>query len=167
MNAIVKLRKLIVVLFCVSLLFFIVENIIAISFILFNKDILNFNLITNFKPSTASQVLIIIKLCAFGIIVYGLFFLIRILFLNDLSDYYNNNIAVFLKKSGLLIIFGNLIVFLISFSPFFVNPRNIIFLTQGSKYLSLLMIVFGLILIVFSKILEKGTAFKQENDLTI
>lgn len=161
------LKKIVLFLFALTLLWFLGDNIIMISTLLFENDVLHLGYFSIEKTPLSLKVLVIIKLFAFCLFIYGSYFLIKILLMKNLINYFNNNTSNFLNRAGKLFIISNIIAFLLSFTIFFIDIKYYVYFNADSRYLSLLMIVFGFFLIIFSKVLIEGKNIKQENDLTI
>ncbi|QOD60086.1 DUF2975 domain-containing protein [Polaribacter haliotis] len=161
-------KKIILILFILTLLFFLGDNILVILALLFEKDVLHLGHFNSEGTPIYLKILVIIKFSAFCIFIYGASFLIKILLLKNLTDYFNNNTFLFLFKAGKFIVIANIMAFLLSFSIFFISsPQYYIYFNGDSRYLSLLMIIFGFFLMIFSKVLMEAKELKQENDLTI
>ncbi|SHM94837.1 DUF2975 domain-containing protein [Polaribacter sp. KT 15] len=160
-------KGIVLFLFMMVLLWFLLDNVLTISALILEKDVLFLGYFNNEDTPLYLKILVIIKFFAFSLFIYGASYLIRILLIKNLTDYFNNNTFSFLFKAGKLIAISNFISFLLSFSIFFVDYKYIIYFNADSRYLSLLMIIFGFFLIVFSKVLVEGKKLKQENDLTI
>lgn len=167
MKKIKILKRMVLILFSFTLLWFLGDNILTISALFFNNDVLHLGHFSYEKTSLPIKIVVIIKLFAFYLFLYGAYFLIKILLIKNITDYYNNNAFNFLNKAGKLIIISNIVAFLLSISIFFIDIKYYVYFNANSIYLSLLMIVFGLFLIIFSKVLVVGKKIKQENDLAI
>lgn len=167
MKKIKTLKKVILFLFGCTLLWFLGDNILIILALLFEKDVLHLGHFRDSNPPFSLKMLVLAKFVAFCIFIYGAYFLIKILLLKNITDYFNNKTSSLLNKAGKLIALSNTITFLLSFAIFFVDFQYIIYFNADSRYLSLLMIIFGSFLVVFSKVLVEGKKLKQENDLTI
>ncbi|QTD39065.1 DUF2975 domain-containing protein [Polaribacter batillariae] len=162
------LKKIVLILFAATLLWFLGDNILVILALLFEKDVLHLGHFNSVGTPISLKILVIIKFIAFCIFIYGASFLIKILLLKNLTDYFNNKTFLYLFKAGKLIIVANFIAFVLSFSIFFISsPQFYVYFNGDSRYLSLLMIIFGFFLMIFSKVLMEAKELKQENDLTI
>lgn len=167
MKTIKTLKNIALFLFILILIIFFFDNILMILALVFEKDVLHFGHFDHDLPSLFVKTVVITKFIIFGFFIYGASFLIRILWLKNTENYFNNNTSLFLFKAGKLIALSNLISFFLSFTVFFVDIKYVVYFGGDSKYLSLLMIVFGLFLMIFSKVLDRAKQLKQENDLTI
>ncbi|WP_439129332.1 DUF2975 domain-containing protein [Polaribacter sp.] len=167
MKKIKVLKRIVLFLFGCTLLWFLGDNILVILALLFEKDVLHLGHFRNTNTPFLLKLLVILKSIAFSIFLYGAYFLIKILLLKKITDYFNNNTSILLQKAGKLIAISNIISFLLSFTIFFVDYKYMIYFNADSRYLSLLMIIFGFFLVIFSKVLIEGRNLKQENDLTI
>lgn len=167
MRKIKVLKSIAVSLFVMILLWFLLDNFLVILALLFEKDVLHLGHFDGDSPSIFLKVVILIKVIASGLFMYGSSFLIRVMLLKNVMDYFNNKASLFLFKAGKFLIISNIMTFFLNFTAFFINTKYLIYYSGDSKYLSLLMIVFGLFLMLFSKVLKQGNQIKQENDLTI
>ncbi|WP_271406316.1 DUF2975 domain-containing protein [Tenacibaculum soleae] len=167
MRKIKALKSIAVSLFVIILLWFILDNFLVILALLFEKDVLHLGHFDGDSPSAFLKAVILIKTIASGLFIYGSSFLIRVMLLKNVMDYFNNKVSLFLFKAGKFLIISNVITFFLNFTAFFINTKYLIYYGGDSKYLSLLMVVFGLFLMIFSKVLKQGNQIKQENDLTI
>lgn len=167
MSTIKILKNIAVSLFVLILLWFLLDNFLITLALLLEKDVLHLGHFDGDSPSVLLKIVILLKTIAFGLFAYGSSFLIRIIILKNMVDYFSNKVSLFLFKAGKFIIISNVITFFLSFTIFFINAKYLIYFNGDSKYLSLLMVVFGLFLIIFSKVLNQGSKIKQENDLTI
>ena len=162
-----RLKQLALVIFTITILTFFFDNLLTILAIVFEKDVLHFGHFESHQPSIFLKSIVIIKFISFSFFIYGASFLIRILLLKDIADYFSYNTSIYLLKSGKFIVLSNIISFFLSFSVFFIDLQYFVYFNTESKYLSLLMIVFGIFLMIFSKVLVSAKKLKQENDLTI
>ncbi|MGB1042105.1 MAG: hypothetical protein ACPGU6_01815 [Tenacibaculum sp.] len=162
-----RYKNMTISLFVIVLLLFVLDNFLVILVLLFEKDVLCLGHFDGDSPSILLKVVVLIRTIALGLFTYGSSFLIRIIRLKNITDYFNNKTSLFLFKGGKYIILSNVITFFLNFTAFFINTKYLVYYRGDSKYLSLLMVVFGLFLMIFSKVLIKGGQMKQENDLTI
>ncbi|WBX71532.1 DUF2975 domain-containing protein [Tenacibaculum retecalamus] len=160
-------KQITFILFVSILILFLFDNILVALALVFEKDVLHFGHFDNDSPSLFVKTVIVTKSITFSFFMYGASFLIRILLLKNIKDYFNNNTSLFLFKAGKFIALANFVSFFLSFAVFFIDVKYVVYFGGDSKYLSLLMIVFGLFLMIFSKVLIEGNQIKQENDLTI
>ncbi len=154
-------------LFALILFWFLADNILIVSALLFENDVLYQGHFNNEGTPLFLKLLVGLKILAFGLFLYGAYFLIKILLLKQINDYFSSLTSDYLFNAGKLFIASNLIAFLLSFSIFFIDVKYFLYFNGDSRYLSLLMVVFGFFLIIFSKVIQKGNTLKQENDLTI
>lgn len=167
MREIKVLRKIIIVLFTLTLLWFLGDNIITVLAIVFEKDVLQLGHFNFRNTPLWLKFVMILKTLAFCLFFYASFLLIKILNLKNIIDFKNKKTSLYLNKAGVFIIISNSISFLLSFTIIFTNIKYAVYFNYDSKSLNLLMLVFGCFLIIFSKIMNKGLLLKQENDLTI
>ena len=164
----IKIFKSIAVsLFIIILLLFVLDHFLVILALLFEKDVLHLGHFDDDSPSVLLKVVVLIRTIALGLFIYGSSFLIRIILLKNIKNYFNNKTSLFLFKAGKFLIISNIITFFLNFTAFFIDTKYLVYYSGDSKYLSLLMVVFGLFLMIFSKVLMQGSQIKQENDLTI
>ncbi len=161
------LKKIIISIFLLVLLWFLGDMVLVLFAFLFEKDVLNLGHFNNENIHIAFKFLAIAKAIMLAIFIYASYLLIKILLLKNTTDYLNKKTSYLLKKSGKLIIISNGINFILSFGVFFANIKYYVYFNSDSRILSLLMLVFGLFLIIFSNVIEKTKYLKQENDLTI
>ena len=167
MRKIKVFKNVAVSLFVMILLWFLLDNFLVMLALLFEEDVLHLGHFDGDSPSAFLKVVILIKIIASGLFIYASSFLIRVMLLKNLIDYFNNKVSLFLFKAGKFLIISNVMTFFLNFTAFFINTKYLIYYNGDSKYLSLLMVVFGLFLMIFSKVLMQGNQIKQENDLTI
>ncbi len=116
-------------------------------------------------------VTIVIKLISKGLFFIGFYHLIKVLNFETLDGSFSIKKINLFKKSGRLILLSGVIgIFAISIDML-INVFNATFSTieQNNDFLYSLYFsaIVGLFLIVFSKILERASELKKENELTI
>jgi hypothetical protein len=161
------LKRIIISIFIIVLLWFFADTILTILALLLEKDILHFGHFNDGSIPMSLKLLTILKSITFAVFIYASYFLIKILLLKNTIDYLSNEASKLLKKSGILIILSNGISFILSFAIFFIDIKYFVYFNTGSRSLYLLMLVFGLFLIIFSKVIKIAKELKQENELTI
>ena len=167
MKKIKTLKRIVLILFIITLLWFLADNVMIVLAILFEKNVLPLGHFGNENVPFLLKFLVMLKTLTLALFIYGSYFLIKILQLKNSVDFLNNNTSTLLNKAGKLIIISTAINFALSFSIFFIDLKYLIYFQSDSRSLSLLMLVFGLFLIIFGKVIETAKELKQENDLTI
>ena len=167
MRKINTLKKIVLTIFIIILIWFLADNVLIVLAIIFENDVLHLGHFNNNETPIFLKAITFTKTIAFAVFIYGSSFLIKILLLKNVTDFLNNKTSIYLKKAGVLIIFSNIVSFILSFAIFFIDVKYFVYFNSDSRYLSLYMIIFGFFLVIFSKVIEKAKDLKQENDLTI
>jgi hypothetical protein len=167
MRKINTLKKIVLTIFIIILIWFLADNVLIFLAIIFENDVLHLGHFNNNETPIFLKAITFTKTIAFAVFIYGSSFLIKILLLKNVTDFLNNKTSIYLKKAGVLIIFSNIVSFILSFAIFFIDVKYFVYFNSDSRYLSLYMIIFGFFLVIFSKVIEKAKDLKQENDLTI
>jgi len=144
-----------------------VNIVFSSSAIFFGKDLFyqsysNLELIT-----TSVKVFLALKILALLIFVYAVFLVIKEIKLFSNGQFFNSKLIKCFSRSGLLFFISGLLGFITSFSIFFIDIRYFAYFQIDSRSLYVMLMIIGLFLIMFRRVLEKGTRIQQENDLTI
>ncbi len=167
MKKINLLKKIVISIFIVTLLWFLADTTLVVLALIFEKDVLQLGHFNYQNTPIALKLVALLKTIAFALFIYASYFLIKIVSLKNTTDYLNNTTSSLLSNAGKLIIVSHSISFLLSFSYFFMDIKYMVYFNADSRSLSLLMIVFGLFLMIFSNVMYTAKVIKQENDLTI
>ena len=87
MKEIKILRKIIIIIFCLTLLWFLGDNIIVILAIVFEKDVLHLGHFSYGNTPLWLKLVMILKSLAFCLFFYSSFLLIKILNLKNIIDF--------------------------------------------------------------------------------
>lgn len=140
--------------------------------IFFNHDVIYTGIYSNHDVSLSSKLIFVLKALALLMFVYGVYVLIRKLKFLVKRDFFNYNLIHGFLQSGKLFLISGLIGFFASIA----GILNLVvikdfgsqtYLNIDSKSLYIMLMILGLFLILFPKVLNKGIEIQQENDLTI
>lgn len=138
----------------------------------FNYDIIYTNMLPNNEISLNVKLIFAFKAIALIVFIYGVYVLITKLKYLVRRDFFNEILVRGFYKSGQLFLLAGLVGILTSVASI-LNLSLIrdyssqFYLNIDSKSLYIMLMILGFILILFSKVLNKGNALQQENDLTI
>ncbi|WP_339614006.1 DUF2975 domain-containing protein [uncultured Winogradskyella sp.] len=116
---------------------------------------------------TSVKVFLALKISALLIFVYAVFLFIKEIKLFSNGQFFNSKLIKCFSRSGSLFFISGLLGFITSFSIFFIDIRYFAYFQIDSRSLYVMLMIIGLFLIMFRRVLEKGTRIQQENDLTI
>ena len=138
----------------------------------FNYDVFNIGMYSNQNVSLNIKLLFVFKAVALLIFVFGVYILIKDLKFLVRRDFFNSRLIRCFSKSGKLFLASGIIGFFISILAIF---NTVIFRDYGSqmylnidsKSLYIILMILGLFLMLFAKVLNRGSLIQQENELTI
>lgn len=164
--------------FFISILFLllvvaIIGNIVMSTIgLFFNHDVFNTGIYSNNEVSLNIKVIFIFKVIALLMFIFGVYVLISKLKFLVRRDFFNLILIHCFSKSGKLFLVSGIIGF--TASIFDILNLAVVkdfgsqaYLNMDSKSLYIMLMILGLFLILFSKVLNKGNQIQQENDLTI
>ncbi|MFD1062412.1 DUF2975 domain-containing protein [Winogradskyella litorisediminis] len=151
----------------------IVGNIILSTIgIFYNSDIFNTGIYSGTEASINIKLIFIAKSFALITFIIGVYALINKSKYLIKRDFFNLKLIKGFSKSGKLFLFSGIVGFITSL----IEILNLIILNDfssqaylniDSKSLYIMLMIMGLFLLLFSKVLSKGGEIQQENDLTI
>jgi len=117
--------------------------------------------------STSVKILLALKILALLIFVYAVFLFIKEMRLFSMGQFFNSKLVKCFSRSGWLFFISGHLGLITSFFVFFLDFRYLAYFQIDSKSLYVMLMIIGLFLILFRKVLENGIYLKQENNLTI